>query len=69
MNFIAGYMSTAKFKYDSHSFLISNPKNIASKVYKSIQHKKEIVYSSFAWYLISNILKFIPEKIFKKLNF
>jgi short-subunit dehydrogenase len=69
INFIAGYMSTSKFKYDSHFFLISNPKNIALKVYKSIQHKKEIVYSSFAWFLISNILKLIPEKIFKKLNF
>ena len=68
-NFIAGYMSTAKFKYDSYSFLISNPKNIASKVYNSIKHRKETVYSSFVWYLISNILKFIPEKIFKKLNF
>lgn len=69
INFIAGYMSTAKFKCDSHSFLISNPKNIALKVYKSIQNKKEIVYSSFIWRLISNILKLIPEKIFKKLNF
>jgi len=35
----------------------------------SIKYRKEIVYSSFAWYLISNFLKFIPEKIFKKLNF
>lgn len=69
INFIAGYMSTTKFNYNSPSFLISDPKKIASKVYNSIKYRKEIVYSSFVWYLISNILRFIPEKIFKKLNF
>jgi len=69
INFIAGYISTTNFKYNFPSFLISDPKKIASKVYNSINDKNEIVYSSFAWYLISNILKFIPEKIFKKLKF
>ena len=69
INFIAGYMNTGKINLNSPSFLISNPEQIASKVYYSIKNKKEIVYSSFIWYLISNVLKLVPEKIFKKFNF
>ena len=68
-NFIAGYMSTEKFVYKAPKFLISNPEKISKKILISISKKQKNVYSSNLWWLISLIIKFIPEFIFKKLKF
>ena len=69
INVVAGYMSTEKFKYKANKLLISNPSKVIDRIYTGIKNKREIVYSSFIWLLISNIIKIIPEKIFKKLKF
>ncbi len=68
-NFIAGYMSTEKFVYKAPKFLISTPEKISRKILSSILKKQTNVYSSNLWFLISLIIKFIPEFIFKKLKF
>ena len=68
-NVIAGYMDTEKFNYKVNKFLISSPKIVAEKVYKGIKYKKENIYTGHVWFFISIILKLIPEKIFKRLNF
>tara|TARA_Y100000590_G_C15654696_1_gene990173 strand:+ start:825 stop:1550 length:726 start_codon:yes stop_codon:yes gene_type:complete len=68
-NVIAGYMKTEKFKYNVNKFLISSPNKVAKIVHKGIINKKDNIYTSYLWFLISIILKIIPEKIFKRFNF
>ncbi len=69
INVVAGYMNTEKFNYKANKLLISNPKEVIDRVYKGIKNKKETIYSSLIWLFISIIIKFIPERIFKKLKF
>lgn len=66
---IPGYISTENFQINAAKYLIASPKKTAEIIFKSIKKKKEIVYINFFWGIISFILKFIPESIFKKLNF
>ena len=69
INVIAGYMDTEKFNYKANNLLISKPKDVINRVYNGIKSKKENVYSSFIWFIISLIIRLIPEKIFKNLKF
>ena len=39
--------------------LISNPSKVIDRIYTGIKNKREIVYSSFIWLLISIIIKII----------
>jgi len=66
---IPGYINTERFNIKAPKFLITSPSKTATMIYKSIKSKKEIVYIGFYWRLIFLFLNFIPEKIFKKLNF
>lgn len=69
INVIAGYMDTEKFNYKANKLLISKPEKVINRIYNGIKIKKETIYSSFIWFIISIIIKLIPEKIFKKLKF
>ena len=69
INVVAGYMDTEKFNYKANKFLISKPEKVIDRIYDGIKNKKETIYSSFFWFIISIIIMFIPEKIFKKLKF
>lgn len=69
INVIAGYMDTEKFDYKANKFLISKPAKVINRIYNGIKSKKETIYSSFIWFIISIIIRLIPEKIFKKLKF
>lgn len=69
VNVIAGYMNTEKFELNANTFLVTDPSVVAERVYKGIKVKKEIIYTSKLWHMISIIIQLIPEKIFKKLNF
>jgi len=66
---IPGYIRTKNFKIKAPNFLICEPSHLARKIVKAIKYKHEIIYSSFAWKIIMMVIKFIPEKIFKKFNF
>ena len=69
---IPGYMSTKPFRELNQkplSLLITNPRKVATIVKKSINNKKEIVYINNFWRVIMLIIKFIPEKIFKRFSF
>ena len=69
---IPGYMSTEPFKsgnWNAPKFLITSPNKVAILIKSSLEKKKEIIYINFYWFLIMGILKFIPEKIFKKFSF
>ena len=69
INVIAGYMDTEKFNYKANNLLISKPKDVINRVYNGIKSKKEIIYSSFIWFIISLIIRIIPERLFKKFKF
>ena len=69
LNVIAGYMSTEKFNYKANNLLINSPVEVANKVIEGIKKKRENIYTSYLWLIISIILRLIPEKIYKKLNF
>ena len=62
-------MNTEKFELNANTFLVTDPSVVAERVYKGIKVKKEIIYTSKLWHMISIIIQLIPEKIFKKLNF
>lgn len=57
---------TKKFK---KSFLWSKPEKIAPSIYEAIIKKKEVIYTPKFWYLVMLVIKIIPEKIFKKIDF
>jgi len=69
INIVAGYMDTEKFNYKVNKFLISKPEDVINRIYNGIKSKKETIYSSYIWFIISISIRLIPEKIFKKLTF
>ena len=69
---IPGYMNTKPFrelKQKTPNFLITTPRKVAAIVRNAIENKNEIVYINNLWRIIMFIIKFIPEKIFKRLSF
>jgi decaprenylphospho-beta-D-erythro-pentofuranosid-2-ulose 2-reductase len=69
---IPGYMNTKPFRegdWKSPSFLIEQPEKVAQIIKKGVNSKKNIIYVNFFWKIIMRIINFIPENIFKKLNF
>ena len=66
---IPGYMKTRPFNLKAPSFLITSPKKASDIICNAIYSKKEIVYINFIWKIIMLVVRLLPEKIFKKLNF
>ena len=66
---IPGYIKTKRFKVKASKFLITSAYETADIIIKAIKNNKEIVYIDFKWKILMFIIKFIPEKIFKKLSF
>ena len=66
---IPGYMKTRPFNLKAPSFLIASPKKASDIICNAIYSKKEIVYINFIWKIIMLVVRLLPEKIFKKLNF
>ena len=66
---IPGYMKTRPFNLKAPSFLVASPKKASDIICNAIYSKKEIVYINFIWKIIMLVVRLLPEKIFKKLNF
>jgi len=66
---IPGYMKTKPFNIKAPNFLIAEPKHVAKIVYDAIKKNKTTVYIYSFWRFIMFIIKIIPEKIYKTLNF
>ena len=66
---IPGYMKTRPFNLKAPSFLIASPKKASDIICNAIYSKKQIVYINFIWKIIMLVVRLLPEKIFKKLNF
>jgi len=56
-----------KKKYSS--MIISKPEIIAKRVFNLQQKSADVAYVPSYWRIIMFIIKMIPEKIFKKINF
>lgn len=65
----AGYISTEKFKQKVNNFFISTPRQISKLIYNSIKNNRKTVYSKPVWFLVSIILRLIPDFIFQRLKF
>jgi decaprenylphospho-beta-D-erythro-pentofuranosid-2-ulose 2-reductase len=51
------------------NFLFASSKTVGEGIYKAILNGNDIVYIPGFWRMIMMIVKLIPERIFKKLNF
>jgi decaprenylphospho-beta-D-erythro-pentofuranosid-2-ulose 2-reductase len=47
------------------SILVAPPQTIAASIYKSILKKKEILYTPWYWFYIMQVIRMVPEKLFK----
>jgi len=69
MTVIPGYVNTKMIQgMNLPKFLISEPVDLARKIFISYKKKKSIIYSSYKWRFIMIIIKLIPERIFSKLK-
>jgi len=66
---IPGYMNTNTFNIKAPKFLVISPKRSSQIIINGINSDKEIIYINWIWKLIMVIVRLIPEKLFKKLNF
>lgn len=48
--------------------LTTSPEKLAIRVFHAFKNKRNIIYSSFTWQLISLIIKHIPEPLYKRLK-
>tara|TARA_B100000287_G_scaffold409277_1_gene436473 strand:- start:367 stop:1101 length:735 start_codon:yes stop_codon:yes gene_type:complete len=49
--------------------LSTNPKLVAKKIVQAQSRQKDVIYISWFWKYIMIVIKILPEKIFKKINF
>lgn len=63
-----GFSDTAMTWGLEGMFLVASPDKISSDILKAVEKKKDVIYTPFFWRYIMGIIKFIPERIFKKLS-
>jgi len=63
-----GFVDTAMTWGLPGMFLVAPPSAIADAAMAAVAKKRDIVYAPFFWWGIMNIIRHIPERIFKKLN-
>ena len=66
---IPGYISTKSLGVEKSGFLVTSPEKTAQIISEGIRKNTPVVYVSFIWRYIMFVIKLIPERIFKKLNF
>lgn len=64
-----GFVDTPMTENVEKGLLFVSPQKVAKDIIKAIKKKKEVIYTPSFWMIIMLVLKLIPEKIFKKLNF
>lgn len=67
---LPGFVSTKMVEgLELSKSLTVTPEYAAKKIYAATQRNKDVVYISGKWRLIMWIIRHIPEKIYKKMNF
>ena len=64
-----GFVDTPMTADFEKNLLFVGPEAIARGIYRAIKQGKDMVYLPWFWKWIMFIIKSIPEKVFKKLNF
>ena len=53
---------------ETSTLLTASPKEVADDIYKAFIKGKDIIYTKWFWRYIMMIIRYIPERIFKKLS-
>jgi short-subunit dehydrogenase len=64
-----GFVHTPMTKSLKKNFLYERPSEVAKLIVKGIDNNKYEIYAPSFWRLIICIVKFLPESIFRRLNF
>jgi decaprenylphospho-beta-D-erythro-pentofuranosid-2-ulose 2-reductase len=62
-----GFVDTPMTKNFKKGLLWAKPDKVANDIVRSIDKKKDVIYTPYFWRGIMMIIKSIPEKVFKKL--
>jgi decaprenylphospho-beta-D-erythro-pentofuranosid-2-ulose 2-reductase len=63
-----GFVDTAMTFGVPKMFLVASPKDIGEKIAASINKKRDVIYLPWFWRFIMDIIKLIPERLFKRLK-
>lgn len=64
-----GLVDTPMTSHLEKNLLFASAEKVAKDIFSAISRNKEIVYTPWFWRYIMAIIRLLPEKIFKKLNF
>lgn len=64
-----GFIATKMTEHLNLPFLLTaSPQQVAEDIFKSVQHRRNVIYTLWMWRWIMLIIKLIPEGIFKRLK-
>lgn len=64
-----GFVDTAMTWGLPGLFLVASPAAAAQRIWKSARRKRNVIYVPGFWWIIMNIIRRVPEFIFKKMKF
>lgn len=63
-----GFVDTAMTWGLEGMFLVASPEKVAADILRAVDKGRNVIYTPFFWWGIMNIIRHIPEPIFKKLS-
>ena len=63
-----GFIDTPMTENFDKNFLWASPEKVAKDIYHAALKNRDVIYTPWFWRYIMLIIKFIPERIFKKLS-
>ncbi len=63
-----GFVDTAMTYGLEGMFLVASPDKVARDILRAVDKGRNVIYTPFFWWGIMNIIRHIPEPIFKKLS-
>ncbi len=64
-----GLVDTPMTAHIKKNVLFASPEKVASDIFLAISRSKEVVYTPWFWRYIMAVIRILPEKIFKKIDF
>lgn len=63
-----GFVDTAMTWGLEGMFLVASPEKVANDILRAVDKGRNVIYTPFFWWGIMNIIRHIPEPIFKKMS-
>ncbi len=63
-----GFVDTAMTWGLEGMFLVASPEKVAKDILRAVDKGRNVIYTPFFWWGIMNIIRHIPEPIFKKMS-